>query len=306
MVGNIGFIGVGFMGHGMAKNLADKGFALTILAHRNRAPVEDLVRRGAREAACAREVAQRCEVVFLCVTGSRQVEALVRSSDGLKAGSHPGLIIVDCSTSDPNSTIALATELAPLGVSFCDAPLGGTPENAQDGTLSTMVGCDPEVWPRLEPVLKGFVRKAIRLGPTGDGHKMKLIMNFFSMGYASIYSEALALGQKVGLSPQTIDSVMRGSRLDCGFYQTFFRWVLERDRDAHKFTLDNAHKDMTYLASMAESAGLANHVGAAVRNYFAAAAASGHGDDFVPMLSDFVAAMNGVSLAATAKPKAAE
>src|SRR5215470_7636352 len=113
MVGNIGFIGVGFMGHGMAKNLADKGFALTILAHRNRAPVEDLVRRGAREAACAREVAQRCEVVFLCVTGSRQVEALVRSSDGLKAGSHPGLIIVDCSTSDPNSTIALATELAP-------------------------------------------------------------------------------------------------------------------------------------------------------------------------------------------------
>jgi 3-hydroxyisobutyrate dehydrogenase-like beta-hydroxyacid dehydrogenase len=296
MTKNVGFIGVGFMGHGMARNLVEKGHPLTILGHRNRAPVDDLIRRGAREAASAREVAQSSDIVFLCVTGSPQVEALVRGPEGLAAGSHTDGIIVDCSTSDPSSTIALAAELAPLGVRFCDAPLGGTPANADEGTLSTMVGCDPDLWPVLQPVLACFAAKAVRLGPTGDGHKMKLIMNFFGMGYASIYSEALALGQKVGLSPQTIDSVMRGSRLDCGFYQTFFRWVLERDREAHKFTLRNAHKDMTYLAAMAGSAGTANPVGAAVRNYFAAAAAAGHGDDFVPMLADFVAAMNGVAL----------
>jgi len=306
MTKNIGFIGVGFMGHGMAKNLAAKGFALTILGHRNRAPVDDLVRRGAMEAKSASEVAEKSEIVFLCVTGSPQVEALVRAPDGLKAGSHQDLILVDCSTSDPNSTMALAAELKPLGVAFCDAPLGGTPANAQDGTLSTMVGCDPQVWPRLEPLFACFAAKAVRLGPAGDGHKMKLIMNFFGMGYASIYSEALALGQKVGLSPQTIDSVMRGSRLDCGFYQTFFRWVLERDREAHKFTLRNAHKDMNYLASMAGKAGIANPVGAAVKNYFSAAEATGHGDDYVPMLSDFVAAVNGTSLTGAAKPQAAE
>src|SRR5215470_17163623 len=118
MTKNIGFIGVGFMGHGMAKNLAAKGFALTILGHRNRAPVDDLVRRGAMEATSASEVAEKSEIVFLCVTGSPQVEALVRAPDGLKAGSHQDLIIVDCSTSDPNSTMALAAELKPLGVAF--------------------------------------------------------------------------------------------------------------------------------------------------------------------------------------------
>jgi 3-hydroxyisobutyrate dehydrogenase-like beta-hydroxyacid dehydrogenase len=94
--------------------------------------------------------------------------------------------------------------------------------------------------------------------------------------------------------------------MDSGFYQTFFRWVLERDREAHKFTLSNAHKDMKYLAAMAEAAGIANPIGSAVKNYFALAQASGRGEDFVPMLADFVAALNGVALDTPATARAAE
>ena len=70
----IGFVGVGFMGHGMAKNLVEKGWPLTVLGHRNREPVEDLKKRGAQEAATARELALRSDIVVLCVTGSPQVE----------------------------------------------------------------------------------------------------------------------------------------------------------------------------------------------------------------------------------------
>ena len=291
----IGFIGVGLMGHGMAKNLLEKGHPLTILGHRNRAPVDDLVKRGAKEATSAEEVAKQSDIVFLCVTGSPEVEANVRGANGLRAGAHKGLIIVDTSTSDPNSTLEVAKELAPLGVAFCDAPLGGTPAQAEEGKLSTMVGCAAEVWPRLEPVLGCFAAKSVRLGPVGDGHKMKLMMNFFAMGYGAIYAEGLALGAKVGLSPKTIDSVIRGSRMDCGFYQTFFSYVIDRNREAHKFTLTNAAKDMNYLAAMAKSAGIRNPVGAAVRDYYAAAVAAGRGEDYVPMLSDFVAAQNGVT-----------
>jgi len=305
MPDRIGFIGVGLMGHGIARNLLQKGYALMVLGHRNREPVDDLVKNGAKEARTAAELATASDIVFLCVTGSSEVEALVRKPDGLKAGAHRGLVIIDCSTSDPNSTLTLAAELEPLGIALCDAPLGGTPANAEEGKLSVMVGCDAAVWPRIEPVFAGFTAKATRLGPTGAGHKMKLIMNFLAMGYASIFSEALALGQKVGLSPQTVDSALRGSRMDSGFYQTFFRWVLDRDREAHKFTLRNAHKDMKYLAAMAEAAGIANPMGSAVNNYFALAEASGRGEDFVPMLADFVAAMNGVTLTTT-MPKAAE
>jgi len=306
MAERIGFIGVGLMGHGIVRNLLQKGFAVTVLGHRNRGPVEDLVKHGAKEARSAADLAAGSDIVFLCVTGSAEVEALVRESNGVKAGARSGLVIIDCSTSDPNSTLALEAELKPLGVALCDAPLGGTPANAEEGKLSVMVGCDAAVWPRIEPVLGAFTAKAARLGPTGDGHKMKLIMNFLAMGYASIFSEALALGQKVGLSPQTIDNALRGSRMDSGFYQTFFRWVLERDREAHKFTLRNAHKDMKYLAAMAEAAGIANPMGSAVKNYFALAEAAGRGEDYVPMLSDFVAGMNGVNLATKARSQAAE
>ena len=306
MADRIGIIGVGLMGHGIARNLLQKGFALTVLGHRNRSPVDDLVKQGAAEAKSPADLAAVSDIVFLCVTGSSEVEALVRGPNGLKASARAGLVIIDCSTSDPNSTLALEAELKPLGVALCDAPLGGTPANAEEGKLSVMVGCDAGVWPRIEPVLAAFTAKATRLGPTGDGHKMKLIMNFLAMGYASIFAEALVVGQKVGLSPQTIDSVLRGSRMDSGFYQTFFRWVLDRDREAHKFTLRNAHKDMKYLAAMAEAAGIANPVGSAVKNYFAFAEASGRGEDFVPMLADFVAAMNGVVLETTARPQAAE
>lgn len=293
----IGFIGVGFMGHGMAKNLLEKGYSPAILGHRNRAPVDDLVKRGAGEAKSAEEIARESDIVILCVTGSAEVEALVRGPQGLKAGAHEGLLIVDTSTSDPNSTIALAAELAPLGVAFCDAPLGGTPAQAEEGKLSTMVGCDETVWPRLEPVLAAFAQKIVRLGPAGDGHKMKLMMNFLAMGYGAIYAEALALGAKVGVSPQTIDSVIRGSRMDCGFYQTFFSYVLDGNRDAHKFTLTNAAKDMNYLAAMAQAAAMANPLGAAVRDYYAGAVAAGRGGDYVPMIADFVAAENKVALA---------
>ena len=199
----IGFIGVGYMGHGMAKNLVEKGHPLTILGNRNRAPVDDLVGRGAVEAKSAREVAAASDIVFLCVTDSKVVESLVRGPEGLAAGAAKGSVIVDCSTANPASTEALAAELAAKGVDFVDAPLGGTPTAAESGTLTMMVGADPAVFARIEPVFACCAAKIVHLGPVGAGHKMKLINNFLSMGYGAIYAEACAIGEKVGIPIET-------------------------------------------------------------------------------------------------------
>ena len=125
---------------------------------------------------------------------------------------------------------------------------------------------------------------------------MKLINNFVSIGYAAIYSEALTLGARVGISPAQFHAVIGGGRMSCGFYDTFMKYVVERDRDAHKFTLANAHKDMRYLAtSRPRPARRSPHW--RVKNYLASAEAMGKGGDYLPMLSDHVAALNGVSLA---------
>ena len=291
----IGFIGLGLMGVGMATNIVRKGWPLTVMAHRKREGVEALLKLGATEAATPRAVAEASDIVVLCVTGSPQVEALTNGPDGLVAAGKP-LMIIDCSTSNPASTTKLAAELAVKGIVLIDAPMSRTPKDAMEGTLDIMAGGSEADFARAKTVIDAFAGRVIHTGPTGSGHTMKLLNNFISLGYAALYSEALMLGAKAGLTPKTFNSVIRGGRMDCGFYQTFFRYVIERDPNAHQFTLSNAHKDLSYLASAAIGVSAANPMGSAVRNAFATAVGMGQGEKYVPMLSDIVADLNGVSL----------
>lgn len=288
----IGFVGVGLMGHGIAKNILTKGWPVAVMGHRNRAPIENLLALGATEASSLRQLAEETDIIFLCVTGSVEVQAIINGADGLGAASR-NIVIVDCSTSDPSITVPLAATLAEKGIILVDAPLGRTPADAEAGTLDVMAGGSDSVIARIRPVLEAFAGKIIHTGPTGSGHTMKLVNNFLSMGYAALYAEALMLSGKTGITPQVFDSVIRGGRMDCGFYQTYSRWFLEHDPNAHKFAIRNGFKDVSYLAALANTKGVANPMGAAVRNSFAMAVGAGHGDNYVPMLTDIVAKANG-------------
>jgi len=289
----IGFIGVGLMGHGIAKNLMAAGYPVYVLAHRNRAPVEDLLSKGAKEVKTLADMARNTTVIHICAPGSPEVEAVVAE---LLPDLRPNTVIIDCSTSDPNSTTRLAARLAEQGCHMADAPLGGTPVQAESGELSTMIGATEDIYARITPVVETWARSIVHMGDNGAGHKMKLLNNFLSLGYAAMYSEALALAEKVGITTAQFDSVIRGSRMDCGFYQTFMGYAVEGNREAHKFTLKNALKDTSYLANMADGVNLANPIGGAVKNSFALAfAAGGDGsEDYVPHLVDYVMAQNGV------------
>ncbi|MDE3028697.1 MAG: NAD(P)-dependent oxidoreductase [Paracoccaceae bacterium] len=290
---NIGFVGVGLMGHGMAKNIVEKGHALSVTAHRSRAAIDDLVSRGATERANLADVARASDIIFLCLTDAQAVEAAVA---GLRPGLSAGKVIVDCSTNDPGTTVKLAAEMAQLGVDYADAPLGGTPAQALEGQLHAMVGAAPEVFARILPVLETWAAKVAHIGEVASGHRMKLLNNFLSLGYGAIYAEALALSRKVGISIEEFDKVIRGSRMDCGFYQTFMGCALEGRRDAHKFTLANAYKDLRYLESMSNGATCPSPMASAVKNSFAQVVASGLGgpEDYVPHLADFVARTSGL------------
>ena len=289
----IGFVGTGLMGHGMAKNIVEKGYPLRVIAHRKRTAVDDLVSRGAVEVTSLADMARDCTVIFLCLTGSPEVAAAVAA---LKPGLAQGSVVVDCSTSDPTVTLRLAAEMAEIGVSFVDAPLSRTPKEAWAGTLDCMVGASDAQFARVQPIIATWAGKIVHIGAVGDGHKMKLLNNFLSLGYAALYSEALALSRKVGIPVAEFDKVIRGGRMDCGFYQTFMGYALEGNRDAHKFTLGNAYKDMRYVESMANAATVATPMASAVKNSFALAMATGGNgpEDYVPHLSDFIAKANGI------------
>jgi 3-hydroxyisobutyrate dehydrogenase-like beta-hydroxyacid dehydrogenase len=292
----IGFIGVGFMGHGMAGNILKNGYRLVIKGHRNRKPVEDLLAKGASEAASPREMAAQCDIIHICLSNSPQVESVVRGDDGILAGARPGLIVIDASTADPTSTLQLSGELAQKGATLVDAPLGRTPAEAEAGTLDAMVGASDEVFQSVLPVIQCWAGNITHTGPVGSAHKMKLIMNFISMGYAALYSEATVMAAKVGISPQIVRQVIGSSRLSNGFFDTFMRYTVDRDRDAHKFSIANASKDVRYAAAMAADAGVVNIMGASIKHYFTHVEAIGRADDFVPMLGDHVAALNGIDM----------
>ncbi len=290
----IGFVGLGFMGHGIAQNLLRAGYPLTVIAHRNRDPIDHLVSLGAVEVSSLSALAAASDVVHVCAPGSVQVEAIVT---GLLDDLASGAVIVDCSTSDPVSTAKLADAAAARGVAFADAPLAGTPQQAEVGELGAIVGATDETFARLEPILSCWAQNIVHIGVVGDGHRMKLLNNFLAMGYGALFAEALTLAEKVGISAQTFDQVIRGGRMDSGFYRTFMGYAIEGNRESHKFTLTNAYKDMRYLASMADSVGVSNAMGNAIKNSYATAVANG-GDgpeDYVPHLVDYIRKANGLS-----------
>jgi 3-hydroxyisobutyrate dehydrogenase-like beta-hydroxyacid dehydrogenase len=289
----IGFAGVGLMGHGMAKNIVEKGYPLTIIGRRNREPVDDLVGRGAVEAKSALELAQASDIIFLCLTASTDVAEVVAA---MKPGLKKGAVVVDCSTGEPTVTERLAQELAEIGVDYADAPLSRTPKEAWAGTLDCMVGANPAVFDRIQPVIATWATKIVHIGSIGDGHRMKLLNNFLSLGYGALYAEALTMAKKVGISTATFDSVIRGGRMDCGFYQTFMGYALEGNREAHRFTLSNAYKDMRYAEAMANASGVATPLTTAIKNSYANAVNTGGNgsENYVPHLVDYIGKINGV------------
>lgn len=293
----IGFIGLGFMGHGMAKNILKGGYPLWVRGNRNRVPVDSLVAMGATEAASPADMAARCDIIHLCLSNSPQVEAVIGGPDGILVGARPGLVVIDTTTADPGSTLRLSAAMAARGVTLVDAPLGRTPKEAEAGTLDAMVGCTPEVFARLRPVIDCWAGTVTHVGPVGAGHKMKLLMNFIGMTYASLYAEVLALGAKSGIAPQVVRQVIGPSRLGCGFFETYMRYAVDRDAEAHRFTIANAGKDLRYVNAMAAEAGVMTVMASAARQYFAHAEATGLGQDFVPTLADVVARLNGLDLA---------
>ncbi|MBB3458276.1 hypothetical protein FHT86_006601 [Rhizobium sp. BK313] len=289
----VGFVGLGLMGHGMAKNIVEKGYPLTVIAHRNRKPIEDLVGRGASEASSLSELAANSTMIFLCLTSSKEVSTVI---EGMMATLIPGTVIIDCSTGDPTVTVRIAEALAGRQVQFADAPLSRTPKEAWEGTLDCMVGADEATLARIKPVISTWAAKIVHIGGIADGHRMKLLNNFISLGMGALFAEALALSRKVGISVERFDSVIRGGRMDSPFYQTFMGHALEGNRNAHRFTLSNAYKDMKYLEAMANDATVATPLASTVKNSYAAAVAGGGSgpDDYVPHLADFIARLNNV------------
>jgi 3-hydroxyisobutyrate dehydrogenase-like beta-hydroxyacid dehydrogenase len=280
----IGFVGAsGLMGHGIAKNLLARGHALSLTVHCNVARVADLLAVGAMRVDTAAQLAQRSDIIFICVTGSPQVESVVLGEAGVLSGARPGQLIVDCSTSEPDSTARLREYCASAGAVFVDAPLSRTPVEAEAGRLNVMVGADAPVFQRLEPVLRCFAENVLHVGGPGAGHTIKLLNNFIAQSICTATAEAFAVGQRAGVDLAQLVALVSAGPVNNGLFQAMAK-TLTGDLGGLKFELDNARKDVRYYTHLAESLGVPTLVGEAVHQSLALASALGHGKKLVPSL----------------------
>ena len=285
----IGFVGLGLMGSAMAQRLQSLGYELSVIAHRNRKPIEDAVSRGATEASTPAELASNNEIVMLCVDTSAAVEAVMRGDDGVLAGLQPGSLVIDFGTSIPGSTRALGEECKARGASMMDAPLGRTPAQAVDGLLNIMSAGEKADFDRAKPVFDDLGENVFHVGPIGAGHTLKLINNFYAMTTACAMSEAFAMADLAGLKRETLYDVMSSGPLKSGMMDWIKANAVDKDPKALAFTIVNGLKDLGYYSSMADDFKVPSFIAPATKNALGIAKSTGWGDKMVPEMVDFIA-----------------
>ena len=205
----IGFIGLGIMGKPMAKNLLKEGYPLVVY-DLNPVPVKELEAAGAEAALSAKEVAQKTDVVITMLPNSPHVKAAVMGSDGVLEGAKPGMIIVDMSSIAPLAAKEVAAKAAERGVEMLDAPVSGGEPKAVDGTLSIMVGGKKGVFEKCQGFLSKMGTSVVLCGDIGAGNTTKLANQIIVALNIAAMSEALVLGAKAGVNPETIFTAIRG------------------------------------------------------------------------------------------------
>lgn len=290
---NIGLIGVGLMGHGIGKNILAKGYNLAVMAHRNRAPVDSLVGKGAKEFKTPREVAAASDMVITVVGNSSQLEDIVFREDGILAGLRKGAVMADCTTAMPDSTLKIAAAIEAKGGRFADTPMTRTPKEAEAGKLGLMTGGDEATLADIRPVLECFSDLIVHCGPVGAGHRVKLVNNMLSLGYGMITAEAIVAARKGGIDLKALRDVVSGGGANSVMFQRLIAYAIDNDNTQLRFAINNANKDVRYFVHMCESLPMAAPVAQAIHQAYLMAANMGHGDQFVPTMVDVVEGWNG-------------
>ncbi len=285
----VGIIGVGLMGLGIATNVQKGGWRLGFLDHPGNQPTTELVTRGATRYGTCADVARNSDIVILCVTGTPQVEdVLFQKPAGVLAGLAKGAIVIDCSTAIPSSTQRIAKDVQAAGGRFLDAPMTRTPKEAMEGRLNLIVGGERALFDACLPLLKSFAENITFAGPVGSGHTLKLLHNYVSLGFSTVLAEAAACADRAGIEPAVLVEVLAKGGGAGVILQRLQPYILARDSSSFRFSISNAHKDLSYYTAMADDLHAAHAAASGVLKTLDEAKGRGHGQAPLPELVTIV------------------
>jgi 3-hydroxyisobutyrate dehydrogenase len=273
----VGFIGLGTMGQPMAANLLGRGFPLVVYDVNPKA-METL--EGAEPMGSPRDVGAAARFVVTSLPGPRQVEEVLGA---VIEGMAPGGTLIDMSSIDPGTTRRVGERAAARGLKMIDAPVSGAPPKARDGTLTIMVGGDPQVLDECRPILEALGENIFHVGPLGTGEAVKLVNNLLAASHAAAVGEAFNIGVRFGLSPRVMYDVISTSSGDCWPLRTRVPYpeVLAaspaNEEFAPGFMTDLMHKDVGLALALARDVGAPTPLGELIERLYGDTSAQGYG-----------------------------
>ena len=283
---NIGFIGLGLMGRGMARCLIRAGHRVR-LYNRTRAKAEEVAQLGGTVVGSPAEAAEGAEAVVTMVADPPALINVVEGSQGILTTLRSGAILIDSSTVSPAATLRVAEKLRARGVSMLDAPVFGSKNEAEKGELGFMVGGDPETLERARDLFACMGKAVRHIGPQGMGIYAKLVFNLVVSTTLEAFSEGMALATKAGIDPALMADILQSARARSGIAEMKAPQILKRDFTAF-FPLKLMDKDLQLALETAHALRVPMPALSATKQVFLASLADGRAEeDFSTIIKYF-------------------
>jgi len=281
---NVGFIGVGYMGYGIAKNVLEKGNSLFVIANKNRKPIDRIVGLGAIEVNTLEEFKEKkLNVLVKCVTNTPIAKEIATKLSNIL---DENTLIIDITTHNKTGSIETEKIYQSNNINYVECPVMGGPVQAEQGVLGGIVGASEANFKLAEPYLNLFCKNYFHFGPVGMGAKSKLLNNFLTLGNAALINHMAKAAKQFDLDLQKLFDVAKLGSGNSAALIRVFDALLQGDSTGFKFTASNSVKDLTYIQDLLKDFPEAEKIAEDNKNYFQKAVDDGYGENFISELID--------------------
>ena len=281
---NVGFIGVGYMGYGIAKNILDKGNNLFVIANKKRKPIEKIVSKGAIEVKTYKDFKDKeLNVLVKCVTNTPIAKEIASKLSNIL---DEKTLIIDITTHNKIGSIETAEIYQSNKINYVECPVMGGPTQAEEGVLGGIIGASDANFKLVEPIIKLFCKDYFHFGPVGMGAKSKLLNNFLTLGNVALINHMTKAAKNFDLDIKKFFDVAKLGSGNSIALNRIFDALLKGDSKGFKFTASNSVKDLTYIQDLLKDFPEAEKIAEDNKNYFQKAVDDGYGENFISELID--------------------
>ena len=271
----VGFIGAGYMGFGIAKNILKNDFSLKVIAHKNRVPIEKLLKLGASEAKTYDELSKDIDCLFICVTNTKIAKEIASS---IVPKLKKEILFIDITTHKKNGSIEMESILSQNQIKYVECPVMGGPVQAEEGVLGGIVGGSEENFQVAKEYLKTFCKDIFHFGPVGVAAKAKLISNFLSLGTTTFVIETIKAANHFNIDLEKLYDVAKLGSGNSGALARIADKAIKGDYRGYIFSVDNTLKDFTYINDMLKDLPNAEKLSSLVKSFYKEASNKGYGE----------------------------